>query len=525
VRGFGLAAILFCVHAVARPVASLNAGLGEPPESVDRDSPSATVQGFLSAAHAGHYLLAAHYLWLNHLPKSSQAMEGARLARRLRYVIDRKLYIDFSREPSADSPARLDELGTLPLGNTNQPIRLIRVDLGGDHHAWVFSEDTVRAIDRLYEEYGPPFGERLPEFLINTQVFALELWQWLGLILIVLGSTLVSLVIARLALAVGRKASQLTTLKTHFKWGEILGTSAKGPLRLLLWALTFVAATRLLLLPPKVQGSIDVLGKSLSIVTAAWFLLRALGRAADRFLELAAGGEPEGPRARSARTQLAILRRVFAITIYLLTGALLLLQFEVVRHIGVSILASAGIAGLVVGLAAQRPLSALLAGVQLSVSQPIRIGDMVVVEGEIGTIEEIRLTHVVVKIWDLRRLMLPITYFLDRPFQNWSRGPPQILGAATLVVDFSCDVDAVRAELKRVLESEGGSLWDGEVQNLMVTDASSVGMTLRILVSASDSGKNFDLRCLLRERLLAFVSSHPQWLPVARAENRDAPPM
>ncbi len=217
---------------------------------------------------------------------------------------------------------------------------MIRVDLGGDRHAWVFSEDTVRAIDRLYEEYGPPFGEHLPEFLITRQLLTLELWQWLGLILIFLGSAVLSFLIARLALAIGRKASQLTSLKTHFKWGEILGTSAKGPLRLFLWAVSFVAATRLLLLPPKVQWSIDVLGKSLSIITAAWFLLRVLGRAADRFQQLVGGGEPGDARARSARTQVAILRRVFAIAIYLITGALLLLQFEVVRHIGVSILAS-----------------------------------------------------------------------------------------------------------------------------------------------------------------------------------------
>src|SRR5262249_11112653 len=114
---------------------------------------------------------------------------------------------------------------------------------------------------------------------------------------------------------------------------------------------------------------------------------------------------------------------------------------EVVRNIGVSILASAGIAGLVIGLAAQRPLSALLGGIQLSVAQPIRIGDTVVVEGETGTIEDIRLTYVVVKIWDLRRLVLPITYFLDKPFQNWSRDPAQILGTANLVVDFSADLN------------------------------------------------------------------------------------
>jgi len=236
---------------------------------VVRKTPAATVQGFLSAAHAGHYPLAAHYLWLNHLPMAVQATEGARLARRLRYVIDRKLYLDFSKEPSVDSPARLDQLGTLPLGNTNQPIRLIRVDLGGDRHAWVFNEDTVRAIDRLYEEHGPPLGERLPEFLFNRQVLTLELWQWLGLILTVIATTALSILLARISLAVGRKAAQLSTVRTHFKWAEILGTSARGPLRALLWAMIFAAASRLLLLPPQTQRSIDIFCKSLSIIAAS----------------------------------------------------------------------------------------------------------------------------------------------------------------------------------------------------------------------------------------------------------------
>jgi len=214
---------------------------------------------------------------------------------------------------------------------------------------------------------------------------------------------------------------------------------------------------------------------------------------------------------------------VIAISIYLVTGALLLLQFEVVRHIGVSILASAGIAGLVIGLAAQRPLSALLAGIQLSVTQPIRIGDTVVVEGETGTIEEIRLTHVVVRIWDLRRLVLPITYFLHKPFQNWSLETSQILGAANLVVDFSADLDALRTELDRILQADGRELWDGKVHNLQVTEASDVGITLRILVSSTDPGKNFDLRCLLRERMISFLRMHPEWLPVTRAKHRNQP--
>ncbi len=349
---------------------AFNSGLSPPAEPVERDTPLAAVQGFLQAAHAGHYDLAAHYLWLNHIPKSDQAAQGARLARRLRFVIDRKLYLDLGRELAIDSSGRFAQLGTLPLGNTNQPIRLAQVDLVGDRHAWVFSEDTVRAIDRLYENYGPPLGEFFPEFFFSHQLLAVELWQWLGLIVVLLGATLLASLLQRLGLAIGRRLIRLT----RFKWAELPLQSAQGPLRLLLWAVLVVAATRFLLLPPADQLAVDTVSNSLIIISGAWFLLRLLARGAARVQELATSDAEDPGRVRGLKTQLAVLQRVVASAIYVVSAALFLLQFEVVRSIGVSMLASAGIAGLVIGLAAQRPVSSLLSGIQLSITQPIRIG-------------------------------------------------------------------------------------------------------------------------------------------------------
>jgi small-conductance mechanosensitive channel len=148
----------------------------------------------------------------------------------------------------------------------------------------------------------------------------------------------------------------------------------------------------------------------------------------------------------------------------------------------------------------------------------VRIGDTVIVENEWGWIEEITLTYVVVKVWDLRRLVVPMSHFLDKPFQNWSKVSPEILGTAELYVDYRTDVEAVRAELSRILHNEGRALWDGKVQGLQVTGFSERTMTLRALVSAADAGKAFDLRCIVRERLIAFLQRQPAGLPVVRAE-------
>ena len=205
------------------------------------------------------------------------------------------------------------------------------------------------------------------------------------------------------------------------------------------------------------------------------------------------------------------------VVVSILAIGVALMTFPTIRQIGASLLASAGLAGLVVGMAMRPTLSNLLAGIQIALTQPIRLQDAVIVEGEWGWIEEITTTYVVVKIWDLRRLILPLTYFVEKPFQNWTRTTAMLLGSVYLYVDYSVPVDELRAELQRILKST--EMWLGEVCVLQVSDAREHTLELRALADAKDSGTAWDLRCLIREKLIAFIRDHyPHALSRARVE-------
>jgi len=502
---------------LALPVRALNDGLGEVPPDIDRSSPLATVQGFQAAAHKSDYKLAAFYLALDWMPRDRQKTEGPRLARRLRFVLDRKLFLDLgaiSKDPQGN-PARpgFDQLGSIPLERQNVPIRVSRFEIDGKP-TWVFSSITVRSIDALYDAYGPPLAEVLPEWLFTRAVAGLELWQWLGLFIafaLALGG---GWILERIALVLLGRISRMTRVS----WDDQLVQASRGPLRLPIWAFILSIVTPPLLLPPVWAHGISVLNRSLLVIAAAWFALRFLDLASGVVESRVAKVHENVANARAVRTQLAVLRRVLVIVVWILATAALLMQFTVVRTVGVSLLASAGVAGVVLGLAAQRSIGALLAGIQLSITQPIRIGDQLVVEGESGTVEEISLTYVVVRIWDLRRLIIPVTQFLEKPFQNWSKGGVEMLGTVILQVDWATDIEALRKELARVLAAEGKDLWDGKTARVHVVDSSEQTMQVRVLLGGYVDSL-FELRSLVRERLIEFVHRTPEWLPRQRMEH------
>jgi hypothetical protein len=211
-----------------------------------------------------------------------------------------------------------------------------------------------------------------------------------------------------------------------------------------------------------------------------------------------------------------VIGRLIRVLIGVFVASSVLMLFDSVRHIGTSLLASAGIVGIVAGIAAQRTLANLFAGFQIALSQPIRQDDVVVVEGEWGRIEEITLTYVVVHIWDDRRLVVPLGYFIEKPFQNWTRNSAHLLGSVLVWVDYSFPVEEGRAALKSIIE--GNPLWDGRYWNLQVTDANERSMQLRVLATSADSSKSWDLRCQIREQFIDFISdAHPCSLPLVRA--------
>lgn len=222
-------------------------------------------------------------------------------------------------------------------------------------------------------------------------------------------------------------------------------------------------------------------------------------------------------RAREVRTRIIVIRGIVTFLVFLAATVAMFLQFEELRTLGVSLLASAGIAGIILGFAAQKTLGNLLAGITIALSQPVRIDDVVVVEGEWGRIEEINLVFVTVKLWDLRRLVLPISYLLEHPFQNWTRTSADLIGEVNLYADYTLPLEPLRDKLKAILAAT--PLWDGNTQVVQVTECEKEAMKIRILVSAGDSANAWDLRCLVREQMIAFIQEkYPQCLPRQRAE-------
>lgn len=221
-------------------------------------------------------------------------------------------------------------------------------------------------------------------------------------------------------------------------------------------------------------------------------------------------------QARRIQTKARVLRRIADVVITLLATAIILTLFPSVREVGISLFASAGVAGLVLGLAARPTLSSLIAGVQVALTEPIRIDDVVIVEGEWGRIEEITMTYVVVRIWDDRRLVVPLSRFIDQPFENWTRKTADLLCTVYLYADYTLDVDAARAALFRILDET--ELWDGRVRGLQVTGATDRAIELRVLMSASNAPDAWNLRCHVREELLKSLrEEQPRALPRVRA--------
>jgi small-conductance mechanosensitive channel len=254
-----------------------------------------------------------------------------------------------------------------------------------------------------------------------------------------------------------------------------------------------------------------------TIAATAWGIVALVLLGADYAKGYQAASGEDTLRSRQIETRVDILSRVAVTIVVIVAAATMLMTFPAVRAIGATLLASAGLAGLAVGLATRPLLENLIAGIQIALTQPIRIGDVVIVEKEFGKVEEITATYVVVSLWDRRRMILPLTHFIDKPFENWTRCSSDLIGTVMLYTDYTLPIDALRDELDRLLTET--TLWDGNVKAVQVTDTSAHGIEVRILVSARNAPILFDLRCLVREKLIAFIrDQYPSALPATHIE-------
>jgi len=329
----------------------------------------------------------------------------------------------------------------------------------------------------------------------------------------IVAALLVSVIIYFIIISLFKRWNRIVILKSI----KIRLEQTKGALKSFIPALCVFIALPILRFSETIQTLISHIVTLWIIASVGWLVIRSIHVVREAILERYDINVKDNLTARQVYTQIRVVENIINISIIVLTIAAILMTFPKVRQIGVSLLASAGMLGIILGFAAQKTLGNFIAGIQIAITQPIRLDDVVIVEKEWGWIEEITLTYVVVRIWDLRRLIVPISYFIDNPFQNWTRISADILGSVYIYADYTIPVNEVREELTRILNKSAS--WDKKVNVLQVTNATERTVELRALMSASDSPTAWKLRCEVREKLLVFLQKNfPQSLPRTRVE-------
>lgn len=338
----------------------------------------------------------------------------------------------------------------------------------------------------------------LPSWLLTSLILVVA---------IVLASALYAAIIATMRSTFGVRHPNTRALLTR----------SKGPFWLGLIVLALALSVRV---APISADAAKGLGNVLNVAFIAlvgWIASTAVQIAAQIYVRRFKLDAEDNLLARKHVTQVEILKRAADTLIVIITFAAALMTFEDVRQYGVSLFASAGVAGLAIGLAARPLLANLIAGVQIATAQPIRLDDVVFLEGEYGTIEEITSTYVVIKLWDWRRMVVPLSYFIEKPFQNWTRETSALIGSVFLYVDYIVPVEPLREKLMEI--ARASPLWDGRVVVLQVSEAKEHTLELRALVSARSAPASWDLRCEVREKLIAFLQAeYPNALPRTRQE-------
>jgi small-conductance mechanosensitive channel len=378
---------------------------------------------------------------------------------------------------------------------------------------WVFENLDWQKINQVYAADHPrSIEQRLPP-LFRQHLFGVEVWQWIALAVVTSISWLVAWVLAYLlAWFFGRIA-----MRTTADWDNQLVAAARAPLRVVIFVFCEWTCNAFIRFLATLEWTAYPILRALAVFGIAWFAVRVVSVTSKTIAKTY--GSSDGAKYRGLRTQVAVFERILSALIALIGGAIILTQFEFFRTVGISLLASAGVAGVVFGLAAQRSLSGVISGILISFTQPIRIGDLVIVEGEQGTVEDITLTYVVIHVWDHRRLIVPVSRFLETPFQNWTRSSTDLLGTVLLQVDLSAPIALIREELRRFCTLQ--SQWDQKTCSVIVLDIHERSCEVRCLVSASNADDLWALRCAVREHMLGWLQGLDcgRYLPKVRVQS------
>ena len=495
---------------------ALNRGLDAPAEPVNLQTPQAALEHLVRTGRDERWAEAAHALNLNLIAEDRQSELAPALAEQLFYVIDTQLGFDWeglpdrpdgASDPTAGQdgpmvgePRRSLRLGTLEIDDRDVAVRLQRVRVGDGAPVWVVSPQTVENVPALYEAFGPgPIDRAVPAWARVEVLGQTAIWTWLVLLAAVV-------VFGLLAWAAGQGAKRvLDGSDSH--WVRGLGERVAVPIAFViaLFSLSLFAGLAL-----SVPGLVTTLLTVLLVAAVMWLASRAIAGVTEELaqdqdvedLQSLAGDEET--RTQHWLTYLSVGRRVLLFVVFLLGLGVVLGEFESFQSLGISLMASAGVATVLLGIAAQPVLGNLVAGVQIALSKPLRIGDSVVYEGEWGYVEEITYTYVLIQTWDQRRLVVPLRHVVTNPFENWTLRNAHLIKPIELHADYTLDVDRVRDKFEELLRASDA--WDEENEpTVEVTAAGDETITVRALCSAKDPSTAWALHCALREQLVAFV--------------------
>lgn len=543
-----LAACLFAAVVTGVPLAAqeddtalwyeidaINPGLDAAPEEIDLGSPRAALRSFVDLADAGDHNAAAHVLNLSQLPKDEQKALGATLAAKLASIIDRKLRIDWARVP-AEPDARITTqsaegqekslrqrdhiLEEIEMDGRIHTIRLSRfaAEAAGDDAAtpvWLFSRDTVDSIDGLYDAFGPRAYEAYIPDALKVRFGWLRIWEWIALPVFVL-----------ILIGVGLSTSKLIGLGRHIPDDRVLQrvfTSAALPLSLVAaaatahWLLGFIVS-----LSGPADAVITPAMVMLAVVGVSLAALRAVDALLDRVTRRRLGTNYDAPSSteREFYTSIYAVRRIILVVTVGFSIVFVLVQFEIFADMGMTVLASAGVLTVILGIAGQVTLGNMVASLQIAIAKPVRIGDNIHYEGEWCIVEAIYFTFIRLRTWDERRIIVPVKYFLSYPFKNWSVLNERMLVTIRLVLDPMAEVAVLRKKFYALANAHPDVIEHDKTWTC-ITDHAQTGMTIEFYAMAPDPWKAWVIEMGLRENLVDFIrADHADWWPRERVQIR-----
>ncbi|WP_432410755.1 mechanosensitive ion channel family protein [Rasiella sp. SM2506] len=511
----------------------LNEQIGLPPTKFNLRTPQAVLEHFVTSARNGKYEDAIHALNYNLMPLNMTEEQATVLSKKLYFLINQRVTIDWdalsdrpdgqidmsttTNQAIAGKPRRSVVFGNVDLDGRDIVFRVQRVRYKEFGALWLISANTVENIEPLYAQYGPRKLDRMMPEWSNVPFLGIPVWKLIG--------TLVLIFLAYLLAKLTNVISKRLFAKSETGWISNIASKLSKPAGLLIGTLFFyITLNKLISLSGGFASFVYTSLIILIVVSITWFVTRFVDYAMTYIAENRIGDitEEENEEARKLLTYISVGRRIVTFLIVVIGGYFIISQFRALEKVGISILASAGVATVVLGIAAQNTLGNIFAGLQIAITRPVKVGDTVFINEEWGHVEEIGFTYLVVRTWDLRRQIIPLKYVISNIFENWSMTSSHQIRPIILYADYHLDVEKLRVKFEELLKSSED--WDEDTDPVLeVVDTTEKSIKIRALCSAKDPNTAWKLHCKLREDLVKFVSKleNGQYLTKERLEIED----